>query len=93
MKIKDYLNENVTKTDTKLKFQNGETADITTSPNVVLIKNKAEKATNTVMVTKHGNNINTEDSNGNKNNFKNINDLIKYLNDNGLVYFEGYSRI
>ena len=45
------------------------------------------------MVTKHGNNINTEDSNGNKNNFKNINDLIKYLNDNGLVYFEGYSRI
>lgn len=95
MKLREYLNESTPKvragTD-GITFESGESIEIPEARDVVLIGN-APKPSNVVMVYRDkSGKIKTEDGKGNKETFEMPRQLQTYLNKNGFVYFEGYSR-
>lgn len=95
MKLREYLNESKPKVHAgidRINFESGESIEIPEARDVLLIGN-APNPSNVVMVYKDkSGKIKTEDGKGNKETFQMMSDLQRYLNKNGFVYFEGYSR-
>lgn len=102
MKLINYLKE-ISIQPTKIKVEGkklvvpeddrGKTAylEISDKPKVVMLKDKAGRATKTTMVYKDESNIMSYDSKNRKESFKSLDALAKYLNDEDFVYFEGYN--
>lgn len=92
MKLKDYLNEQVSTNMKRLNFKNKKNLEIPEGPNVILAGDKP-KPTNTVMiyVDESGQYV-TMDSKGLERTFSSVENLAKALSTQGFVYFEGYNR-
>lgn len=75
-------------------FKGEDPVNIPSGRSVIIAKDASGRPKNTVMIHYDSSgNINTEDNKGNKQKFQTVQELVKYLNSKGFVYFDGFNRI